>query len=240
MQVSRSASQADIKRAFRGLALQYHPDVNSADDAQECFRQIVDAYEVLSDSSARAIYDREGTTGLARPGARPAQGAAEIYWQEFKPAKRAGNSRKFQARDAAAAASSSFVAEGEALPVTVGSVVEYPLREHEVRAGRTHGVGFVVDRNADRGDAERLPAERMSLCEVEPLWQPDDEACSASGCWMSDELEGSAFEKEEDMRVLRSTFVRGRGLAAPEHFFIHDDISEKAGGQDASSAVIFV
>ncbi|CAE8722964.1 unnamed protein product, partial [Polarella glacialis] len=59
LEVARAASQAEIKRAFRGLALRYHPDRNSEDGAAERFRQIVVAYEVLSDSAARATYDRE-------------------------------------------------------------------------------------------------------------------------------------------------------------------------------------
>jgi DnaJ-class molecular chaperone len=57
--VERDASEADIKRAFRELARRHHPDVNP-DDAGEAFREINEAYAVLSDREARARYDRWG------------------------------------------------------------------------------------------------------------------------------------------------------------------------------------
>jgi DnaJ-class molecular chaperone len=57
--VSREVSELEIKRAFRELARKYHPDVNS-DDAGEKFREINEAYAVLSDKESRARYDRWG------------------------------------------------------------------------------------------------------------------------------------------------------------------------------------
>jgi DnaJ-class molecular chaperone len=57
--VSRDASEADVKRAFRELARKHHPDVNPT-DAGEAFREINEAYAVLSDREARARYDRWG------------------------------------------------------------------------------------------------------------------------------------------------------------------------------------
>lgn len=62
--VSRDASQEEIKRAFRRLARQYHPDVNQTKDAEEKFKEINEAYEVLSDPEKRAAYDRFGHAGL--------------------------------------------------------------------------------------------------------------------------------------------------------------------------------
>lgn len=66
--VSRDASDAEIKRAFRELARKHHPDV-SPDNTGEAFREINEAYAVLSDAEARARYDRWGhpddTTGLS-------------------------------------------------------------------------------------------------------------------------------------------------------------------------------
>src|SRR3954468_21655196 len=58
--VARDASDADIKRAFRGLARELHPDVSDAPDAQERFREVVEAYEVLSKTETRDLYDRSG------------------------------------------------------------------------------------------------------------------------------------------------------------------------------------
>jgi molecular chaperone DnaJ len=59
--VDKEASEDDIKKAYRKLARQYHPDVNKAADAEEKFKEAKEAYEVLSDSQKRANYDRFGT-----------------------------------------------------------------------------------------------------------------------------------------------------------------------------------
>lgn len=62
--VTRSASADDIKNAFRNLARKLHPDVNRAEDAEEKFKEINEAYGVLSDPDKRAAYDRYGFQGV--------------------------------------------------------------------------------------------------------------------------------------------------------------------------------
>src|SRR2546421_9962866 len=62
--VSRTADEAEIKKAFRRLARTLHPDVSDEPDAEERFREVVEAYEVLSKSEARQLYDRSGHEGL--------------------------------------------------------------------------------------------------------------------------------------------------------------------------------
>jgi len=62
--VARNASAEEVKKAFRRLAMQYHPDRNKEDGAEESFKQIGEAYEVLSDPEKRAAYDRYGHSGL--------------------------------------------------------------------------------------------------------------------------------------------------------------------------------
>ena len=70
--VSRDASDAEIKKAFRRLARELHPDVNSHDpDAEEKFKEAAEAYEVLSDPDRRATYDRYGHEGLRSGGYAP-------------------------------------------------------------------------------------------------------------------------------------------------------------------------
>ena len=69
--VPRDAGDADIKRAFRKLARELHPDVSSAPEANEDFREVAEAYEVLSDPERRATYDRYGHAGLRRGGFQP-------------------------------------------------------------------------------------------------------------------------------------------------------------------------
>ena len=61
--VGRSATQEEIKKAYRRLARQYHPDVSNASDAEARFKEINEAYEVLSDSEKRVTYDRFGHAG---------------------------------------------------------------------------------------------------------------------------------------------------------------------------------
>lgn len=62
--VDRSASEQDIKKAYRKLARQYHPDANPDNkEAEEKFKEVTDAYEVLSDPDKRARYDRFGHDG---------------------------------------------------------------------------------------------------------------------------------------------------------------------------------
>jgi molecular chaperone DnaJ len=70
--VPREASEADIKKAFRRLARELHPDVNSHDpDAETKFKEAAEAYEVLSDPDRRATYDRYGHEGLRSGGYAP-------------------------------------------------------------------------------------------------------------------------------------------------------------------------
>jgi molecular chaperone DnaJ len=71
--VGRDAGEAEIKKAFRRLARQVHPDVSDAPDAEEQFKEVVEAYEVLSNSETRQLYDRYGHSGLRSGGFRPSQ-----------------------------------------------------------------------------------------------------------------------------------------------------------------------
>lgn len=65
LEISRNANGDEIKKAFRKLALKYHPDRNAGDkEAELKFKQINEAYQVLSDEQKRAIYDRYGKDGL--------------------------------------------------------------------------------------------------------------------------------------------------------------------------------
>jgi molecular chaperone DnaJ len=66
--VGREASDAEIKRAFRRLARELHPDVSDEPDAHERFREVVEAYEVLSKTETRDLYDRYGHAGLRSGG----------------------------------------------------------------------------------------------------------------------------------------------------------------------------
>src|SRR5213075_1343610 len=69
--VTRDAGADEIKRAFRRLARELHPDVSEAPDAEERFKEIVEAYEVLSNAERREVYDRYGHEGLRSGGWAP-------------------------------------------------------------------------------------------------------------------------------------------------------------------------
>jgi molecular chaperone DnaJ len=77
--VSRDADDATIKKAFRRLARELHPDVNRHDpEAEEKFKEAAEAYEVLSDADRRATYDRYGREGLRSGGYAPNFDAGSI------------------------------------------------------------------------------------------------------------------------------------------------------------------
>ncbi|KAJ8512831.1 hypothetical protein OPV22_003265 [Ensete ventricosum] len=66
--VSRNASKSEIKSAYRKLARSYHPDVNKEPGAEQKFKEISNAYEVLSDDEKRSLYDKYGEAGLKGAG----------------------------------------------------------------------------------------------------------------------------------------------------------------------------
>ncbi|MBA3376101.1 MAG: J domain-containing protein [Actinobacteria bacterium] len=69
--VKRGASEIQLKKAFRVLARELHPDVSTSPDAELRFREVAEAYEVLTDPERRALYDRLGHAGLRRGGLEP-------------------------------------------------------------------------------------------------------------------------------------------------------------------------
>ncbi len=69
--VARDADAGDIKKAYRRKARALHPDVSEEPDAEERFRRVTEAYEVLSDDQRRATYDRYGEAGLKQGGWEP-------------------------------------------------------------------------------------------------------------------------------------------------------------------------
>jgi molecular chaperone DnaJ len=77
--VSREATDAELKKAFRRLARELHPDINRHDpQAEEKFKEVAEAYEVLSDPERRSIYDRYGREGLRSGGYQPFSGVGSV------------------------------------------------------------------------------------------------------------------------------------------------------------------
>ena len=76
--VPRNASAEELKSAFRKLARQYHPDVSQESDAEERFKEISEAYAVLSDPEKRSAYDRFGHAGVQGAGGMPQDFTVDI------------------------------------------------------------------------------------------------------------------------------------------------------------------
>ncbi len=80
LNVPRNASEDDIKRSYRRLAMQYHPDRNRGDkEAEERFKEAAEAYEVLRDPQKREVYDRYGQEGLQGTGFTGFRGFDDIF-----------------------------------------------------------------------------------------------------------------------------------------------------------------
>ena len=89
--VSQNATTEEIKKAYRKLARQLHPDINPDEQAQERFKAVTHAYEVLSDEQQRAKYDRGGDQGV---------GLGDIFETFFGGGQRGPKSRAQRGQDA--------------------------------------------------------------------------------------------------------------------------------------------
>jgi molecular chaperone DnaJ len=110
LDVARDAPEADIKKAYRRLAMKLHPDRNPDDKAaEEQFKEVKEAYEVLSDSAKRAAYDQFGHEGLNNqrgggPGFNPGEGFGDIFGDVFGDifgggGRRGGGAQVFRGAD---------------------------------------------------------------------------------------------------------------------------------------------
>ncbi len=125
--VGRDASEAEIKKAFRTLARELHPDVNAHDpEAEEKFKQAAEAYEVLSDPERRRAYDTFGHEGLRGGGWQPRTAGFSSFQDIFET---------FFGGD-------PFFQRGPAAGADVGAAIEVTLEE--VLNGTSREVSFEV------------------------------------------------------------------------------------------------
>jgi len=97
--VSKGATDDEIKKAYRKLALKYHPDKNKAKEAEEKFKEVAEAYEILSDKKKRDIYDQCGEEGLKGESAGPGGAGAGNYSYTFHGDPRATFAQFFGTND---------------------------------------------------------------------------------------------------------------------------------------------
>ena len=138
--VGRSADDAELKRAFRHRARELHPDVSEQPDAEERFREVVEAYEVLSRSETRELYDRFGHAGLQGGGFRPSQfdfgGLTDLFSAFFGDDLFGVGTRQRRSRGQDVAAE----VEVELVDAATGTTREVPF-EAVVACGRCSGGG---------------------------------------------------------------------------------------------------
>ncbi|XP_073825577.1 dnaJ protein homolog 1 isoform X2 [Musca autumnalis] len=81
--IPKTATDEEIKKAYRKLALRYHPDKNKAANAEEKFKEVAEAYEVLSDKSKREVYDKYGEDGLKSGGRSNGTSSNNTFTYQF-------------------------------------------------------------------------------------------------------------------------------------------------------------
>jgi molecular chaperone DnaJ len=109
LDVARTATEAEIKKAYRRLAMKFHPDRNPNDhEAEDKFKEAKEAYEILTDAQKRAIYDQYGYEGLAARGGGPGGFGAsdafsdifgDVFGDIFGAGRRGGNRQVFRGAD---------------------------------------------------------------------------------------------------------------------------------------------
>jgi DnaJ-class molecular chaperone len=148
LEVERNASGADVKRAFRRLARELHPDVNGHDpEAEEKFKAAAEAYEVLSDPERRRAYDAYGHEGLRSRGFPPGGGFGSI--EEIFQAFFGGGGFGFEVRRGPMRGQDLLHSvEISALEAMLGTTIDIPghdgEREVELPAGTQHGARYAL------------------------------------------------------------------------------------------------
>jgi molecular chaperone DnaJ len=136
--VARDASESEIKKAFRGLARELHPDVSDAPDAEERFREVVEAYEVLSKTETRELYDRYGHAGLRGGGFQPGHfdfgSLSDLFSAFFGDDLLGGRAARARGADLAA------TVEIELVEASTGTTREVPF-QIAASCSRCHGDG---------------------------------------------------------------------------------------------------
>lgn len=152
--VKRTASQDEIRAAYRKLARELHPDVNKSPDAQERFAEVQSAYDVLGEPDKRAQYDRFGRAGAAQ--AAGAGGAAHYAWSNVGGRGGAGGA-DFDMDDLGSVFESLFGGGGRAGPRGTRAPRGRARERAKPTAQAELDISFVT---MARGGTERVPVRR--------------------------------------------------------------------------------
>jgi DnaJ-class molecular chaperone len=158
--VARTATEEEIRKAYRKLARKFHPDVNPNNKpAEERFKQISFAYDVLSDARKRKLYDEFGHSGLSE-GFDPDQARAYTRWSQG--ARRSPFAESFQGQDF----EGTF--DAESLEELLGGLFGRGATGRPGRAGARRGADAEADVEVDFLDAVRGGEVRVSVHKAEP------------------------------------------------------------------------
>jgi DnaJ-class molecular chaperone len=169
--VDRGASEAEVKKAFRRLARELHPDVNDHDpEAEEKFKTAAEAYEVLSDAERRRVYDAYGAEGLRSGGFPPGGagfGSVEDIFQAFFGSGGFG----FEVRRGPMRGQDLMhEVEISAVEAMLGKAVRVPShegeREIELPAGTQHGAQYALRGHGLPGSGGGPPGDMRIVVHV--------------------------------------------------------------------------
>jgi len=172
--VAKTASEDEIRKAYRKLARQHHPDVNPGKpEAEDKFKAVAAAYDVLSNKEKRALYDEFGSEGL-RGGFDPEQARSYRRWTDGREAGRRATGREedlpfeFDLNDLfaqARARQASFPIDGPDMAATVeldlasalrGTEVELRMPSEHASGDEDHTLRVRIPAGADDGDELRV------------------------------------------------------------------------------------
>jgi len=211
--IGRDASQAEVKRAFRGLARELHPDVNDHDpEAEEKFKAAAEAYEVLSDPERRRAYDAYGHEGLRSGGFPPDGGFGSV--EEIFQAFFGGRGFGFEVRHGPRRGQDLLhTVRISAVDAILGAKVKVPShegeRELELPPGIQPGTRFALRGHGLPGSGGGPPGDMVIAVEVivpEDLSEEQRELAERLGESLGPENLRSGGEEESFFSRVRRAF----------------------------------
>jgi DnaJ-class molecular chaperone len=168
--IGRDASTTEVKKAFRRLARELHPDVNDHDPAaEEKFKEAAEAYEVLSDAERRRTYDAYGHEGLRSGGFPPNAGFESV--EEIFQAFFGGRGFGFEVRRGPVRGQDLVhTVEISAVDAMLGTAISVPSpdgsREVELPAGTQHGAQYALRGHGMPGTRGGPPGDLVIVVRV--------------------------------------------------------------------------